>query len=84
MGIPKGKILIDVNDIIGKRLGKLEVISYYGHSYSITRGGDRMRHYYTCQCECGNIRFLQRAQILNELVCSCGRGKCDGCEDEKQ
>lgn len=68
----KGKILININDIIGKRLGKLEVISYYGYSYSITRGGDRMRHYYMCQCECGNIHYIQRGQILNQIVHSCG------------
>ena len=41
----KGKVLINVNDIIGKRLGKLEVISYVGHHYDATLGGDRMRHY---------------------------------------
>ena len=29
----KGKVLINVNDIIGKRLGKLEVISYAAHHY---------------------------------------------------
>lgn len=74
----RGKVLIDVKDIIGKRLGKLEVISYYGRSYSTTRGGDRLRHYYWCQCECGNLHVVQRAQILNEIVHSCGckrRGK---------
>ena len=27
----RGKVLINVNDIIGKRLGKLEVISYEGN-----------------------------------------------------
>ena len=30
----KGKVLINVNDIIGKRLGKLEVIGYAGHHYT--------------------------------------------------
>lgn len=80
----KGKILINVNDIIGKRLGKLKVIRYYGHRYSITRGGDRLRHYYYCQCECGNICIAQRAQLLNEIVhsCGCGKGKRNGHKDE--
>lgn len=68
----RGKILINVGDIIGKRSGKLEVISYHGASYSMTRGGERLRHYYTCQCDCGKIHYVQRAQILNEIVHSCG------------
>lgn len=49
----KGKVLINVNDIIGKRLGKLEVISYAGHHYDMTLGGERMCHYYRVHCECG-------------------------------
>lgn len=34
MSKQKGKILINVNDVIGKHLGKLEVISYAGHHYT--------------------------------------------------
>lgn len=87
MGIPKGKILINVNDIIGKRLGKLKVVSYIDYVYSKTRGGERMRHYYICECECGKIRYVQRAQVLNELIDSCGRGcgrgKLNGNKDEE-
>lgn len=76
----KGKILINVNDIIGKRLGKLEVISYYGYAYSITRGGDKVRHYYWCQCECGMPKLIRRGQLVSEIVhsCGCGRGKHNG------
>jgi len=36
--VKRGKVLINVNDIIGKRLGKLEVISYAGN-----KGGRRGR-----------------------------------------
>lgn len=68
----KGEISINVNDIIGKRLGKLEVISYYGCSYSMTRGGDKLRHFYVCKCDCGNINFVQRGPLLNDKVHSCG------------
>ena len=76
----KGKIRINVNDIIGKRLGKLEVIRYYGHAYSTTRGGDKLRHYYWCQCECGKVHLTQRGQVKNEIIhsCGCGRGKHNG------
>ena len=68
----KGKIRIDVNDIIGKCLGKLEVISYYDKAYSFTKGGERMRHYYVCKCKCGRTHIVQRAQIKNEIIHSCG------------
>ena len=71
----KGKILINVNDIIGKRLGKLEVISYAGHHYDATHGGDRMRHYYRVHCECGTIKIVQRGQLTSEIVHSCGCGR---------
>lgn len=68
----KGKILINVNDIIGKRLDKLEVISYACSKYDDTRGGERIRHYYNCECKCGNIKLIQRGPLLNNIVHSCG------------
>lgn len=71
----KGKVLINVNDIIGERLGKLEVISYEGYRYDTTRGGDKMRHYYKVHCDCGTIKIVQRGQITSNHVhsCDCGR-----------
>ena len=72
MGAPKGKILINVDDIIGKRLGKLEVIKYRNHSYDLTLGGMRMRHYYEVKCDCGTVKILQRGQLVSEIVHSCG------------
>lgn len=68
----KGKILINVNDIIGKRLGKLEVIAYFGYTYSHTAGGDRLRHYYFVRCECGRVVVAQRGPLMNDHVHSCG------------
>lgn len=68
----KGKIRIDVNDIIGKCLGKLEVISYAGCKYDFTRGGVRMRHYYVCDCKCGRQKIVRRSSLLNNKVYSCG------------
>lgn len=75
MGMPKGKVLINVNDIIGKRLGKLKVVGYIGYSYSITKGGDKMRHFYMCECDCGKTHIAQRNQIKNEIIHSCGCSK---------
>lgn len=69
------KVLINVNDIIGKRLGKLKVISYVGHRYDMTLGGKRMRHYYIVYCECGTIKVIQRGQLTSETVHSCGCGR---------
>ena len=82
----KGNILINVNDIIGKRLDKLEVICYVGYHYTTTRGGKRLRHYYACQCECGNIAIIQRGPLKNNLFhsCGCGRRGQRGNKNEKQ
>lgn len=68
----RGTVLINANDIIGKRLGKLEVNEYIGSYYSDTRGGERMRHTYMCQCDCGKCKTAQRGQLLNETIHSCG------------
>lgn len=73
--VKRGKVLINVNDIIGKRLGKLEVISYAGHHYDMTLGGERMRHYYRVECECGTIKIVQRGPLKNEIIHSCGCGR---------
>lgn len=79
MSNQKGKILINVNDVIGKHLGKLEVISYAGHHYtnccSITNETQRMRHFYVVHCECGITKIVQRGQITSEIVHSCGCGR---------
>lgn len=75
MAIEKGKVLINVNDIIGKRLGKLKVISYEGNNYDMTLGGERMRHHYKVECECGTIKLVRRGPLVNEIVHSCGCGR---------
>ena len=68
----RGQILINVNDIIGKRLGKLEVIRYYGYMYSETKGGSKVRHFYLCKCDCGKFNYIQRGPLKNNIVHSCG------------
>lgn len=74
----KGQVKIEPNDVLGKRLGKLEVISYRGNKYDITLGGDRMRHYYECKCDCGTVKVLQRGQLTSEIVHSCGCSRRKG------
>lgn len=67
-----GKVIIKTDDIVGLRVGKLEVVEYAGHHYDITLGGRRMRHKYTCKCDCGTIKQIHRGQLLNKIVHSCG------------
>lgn len=71
----KGKILINVNDIIGKCFDKLEVTNYFGNRYSHTRGGERLRHFYMCKCDCGNVHVCSRSALLNGITRSCGCSK---------
>lgn len=68
----KGKIKINVYDIIGEQSGRLKVIGYKGFKYSSTKGGLRLRHYYICKCECGNITIVQRGPLKNKITRSCG------------
>lgn len=68
----KGKVRINVNDIIGKQVGLLKVLSYGGSYYSDTKGGPKMRHTYICECECGKIHIVQRGPLKNEIIKSCG------------
>ena len=68
----RGKIQINVNDIIGKRLGKLEVISYAGHRYDNTKGGEKMRHCYVVKCDCGTEKTITRGPLVSGIVHSCG------------
>ena len=75
MGVQRGTTLIDVNDIVGKRVGKLEVIEYDTTWYDNTGGGERRRHKYICRCDCGKIKSVQRDPLLAEIVHSCGCGR---------
>lgn len=68
----KGQICIDVKDIIGKRSGRLKVIAYSGYSYSLTKGGIRLRHYYACRCDCGKHNIVERGPLISGITHSCG------------
>lgn len=80
------EIRINVNDIIGKCLGKIEVVSYAGRKHEETKGGPKMRHFYVVHCECGRAKVVRRGQLTSEIVHSCGcgkKGKSNGYKDEK-
>lgn len=68
----KGKALINVDDIIGKRLGKLTVTGYAGYFYDETKAGLKMRHLYWCVCDCGTTKKIRRSELKHDIVKSCG------------
>lgn len=72
MSSKRGQVLIDRDDLIGQKVGKLEVIYYHKHWYERTAGGERMRHSYICLCECGKCKEVRRDQLKNKIIKSCG------------
>ena len=77
------KIKINPNDIIGRRLERLEVESYIGYETKDTKGGPRIRHYYSCRCDCGRTKIIQRGNLFNHTH-SCGCLKKEGRNEFKQ
>lgn len=53
-----------VNDLIGKKFGRLEVFSFDGikHRYA----------YWKCKCECGNITSVRGSHLADGSTTSCG------------
>lgn len=68
----KGEVRINAQDVIGKCLGKLQVNEYAGSAYDYTLGGERLRHYYWCDCDCGRRKKIRRSVILAGKIKSCG------------
>lgn len=70
MANKKGSIRINVNDIVGKHLGKYYVVSYFGFHYTDTKSGQKLRHLYNCAMadEPGAIKVIQRGQLLREQL----------------
>ncbi len=71
----KGSVRINVNDVIGKRLGSLQVVGYAGYRHEHTRCGTKMRHYYYVHCDCGTTKIIARDQIVGNNTHSCGCSK---------
>lgn len=53
------------NSIIGERFGRLIVIKFAGIGYNNSS-------VWTCQCDCGKIKNINRASLVNNLTKSCG------------
>lgn len=54
---------MDINDIIGKRYGKIKVVSHIG---KVNR-----HHKYLCKCDCGNFDEVLRDNLLRGSKVSC-------------
>lgn len=61
---------VDVNDIIGKKFGKLTVLKF-DHKEKYIKGRNFI-YFYLCKCECGNLKVLRRHKLLNNETLSCG------------
>lgn len=61
----KNELKVNVDDVIGKRLGKLEVISYAGFKLQMSGKVRKIRHYYLVKCDCGNTNIIRRCQIMS-------------------
>lgn len=59
----------DVNDIVGKKFGKLTVLEFIKSEKSNPRG---FKYYYLCQCDCGNTKIIRRDSLLLGYTKACG------------
>lgn len=50
--------------IINKRFGKLIVLTFYNK--------ENNRPYYTCKCDCGNVKVIKKLDLLRGRIQSCG------------
>lgn len=56
-------------DLVGKKYGKLTVISYAGRKQS---GENQKKTMWLCKCECGNEKIVAGAELRNGSTISCG------------
>lgn len=54
-----------INNLTGKKFGRLKVIKYYGSN----KNG---RALWLCECECGNTKIILGNSLLNKATLSCG------------
>ena len=57
---------LNVNDLVGRRFGHLEVIA---------QDVDKYPTHWLCKCDCGNTVSIPRKSIRNYKSCGCGRKK---------
>ncbi len=52
-----------ISDLIGKKVGRLTVGNFERRKYQV---------YYECTCDCGNVKWIRRDKLVNEITNSCG------------
>lgn len=60
--------MINKTDIVGIQVGRLTVLSFE-KTVKIRR---RLKHYYSCKCDCGNIALVVRRHLREKSTKSCG------------
>lgn len=63
--------IIDWDDIVGKKVGKWEIIQYVGRDKD-EDGNFSGRYKYLCRCECGTERKIPRDTLVGERADNCG------------
>ena len=73
-GCLKEKLLLDTDNIIGKKFGHLTVLKL-DHKKQIFNSSGKKNgwfYYYLCECECGNECIVERKHLLTKHSQSCG------------
>lgn len=66
---------IDLNDVIGKKFGRLTVLRFDHKEPSILKNGTKngFKYYYLCKCDCGNTAIVRRGALKTTSSCGCYR-----------
>lgn len=54
----------DITELIGEKFNNFTVVEYYDTI--------KKKHFYTCRCECGRLKNVERYKLTKGLVKSCG------------
>ena len=70
-GCMKSKLLSEAHlqDLTGQQFGKLTVLR---RDFDHPQNGQKVRTYWVCQCECGNVVSIERTHLVNRNQTSCG------------
>ena len=73
-----------MNDIINKKFEKLFVVSFHEKKLIRTHPKTKHKYYYNCLCDCGNLKIIDRDNLLANHTKSCGclkkkKGKNNPC-----
>jgi hypothetical protein len=70
---PSGKGFKDPTDLVGRRFGKLTVVSYIRKEAGRASNGEtRNNYFYLCRCACGSELQIRRWNLITGHTKSCG------------